>query len=247
MDITVEAVENNLRFAGQYYDDETGLHYNYHRYYDPATGRYLTADPIGLAGGINLFAYVQNNPINRVDPHGLFWSEYYNFLDSSIKLGVHSIIQVGIEGVGSAFYLSEVIEAAYRGNSSNESRRNGSDIKSVLTPLVVTGWNEFNENTTWIEELFVRGVEDSFSETSNCNIGNDLSNGLQRIRTDFSDNSNLWKSKYTDIISDNQMSNSIIRNARYYNSDLGTINRNIITDAFGELNRNYIILRRSIF
>ena len=71
--VTVETVENNLRFAGQYYDSETGLHYNYHRYYDPATGRYLNPDPIGLAGGINLFAYVQNNPVNFVDPYGL-WS-----------------------------------------------------------------------------------------------------------------------------------------------------------------------------
>jgi RHS repeat-associated protein len=60
-----------LRFPGQYYDAETGLHYNYHRYYDPDTGRYLTPDPIGLAGGINPFVYVQNNPINMIDPWGL--------------------------------------------------------------------------------------------------------------------------------------------------------------------------------
>ena len=45
------AIEFNLRFAGQYFDAETGFHYNYHRYYDPATGRYLTADPIGLSSG----------------------------------------------------------------------------------------------------------------------------------------------------------------------------------------------------
>ncbi|BBO91770.1 hypothetical protein DSCOOX_49500 [Desulfosarcina ovata subsp. ovata] len=69
--IDTEVVENNLRFPGQYYDAETGLHYNYHRYYDPATGRYLTADPIGLEGGINIFAYTSNNPVNLIDPFGL--------------------------------------------------------------------------------------------------------------------------------------------------------------------------------
>jgi RHS repeat-associated protein len=68
-------VVNNFRFAGQYYDEETGLHYNYHRYYDPTTGRYLTPDPIGLVGGINLYSYVLNNPINLIDPHGLEYSK----------------------------------------------------------------------------------------------------------------------------------------------------------------------------
>jgi len=58
-------------YPGQYYDQETGLHYNYFRYYNPQTGRYITPDPIGLEGGINLFAYVANNPVNWVDPEGL--------------------------------------------------------------------------------------------------------------------------------------------------------------------------------
>jgi RHS repeat-associated protein len=69
--ILIEAVENPLRFPGQYYDKETGLHYNYFRYYGPRVGRYLTPDPIGLVGGINPFTYVANNPTNWMDPEGL--------------------------------------------------------------------------------------------------------------------------------------------------------------------------------
>ncbi|WP_277751459.1 RHS repeat domain-containing protein, partial [Pectobacterium polonicum] len=59
-----------LRYAGQYADDETGLHYNLFRYYDPTVGRFTTQDPIGLAGGDNLYQYAPN-PIRWVDPLGL--------------------------------------------------------------------------------------------------------------------------------------------------------------------------------
>ena len=63
--------EYHPRFPGQYFDKETGLHYNYFRYYEPETGRYISPDPIGLAGGINVFEYANSNSTVFVDPDGL--------------------------------------------------------------------------------------------------------------------------------------------------------------------------------
>lgn len=63
-------IRNPIRFQGQYFDDETGLHYNRYRYYDSDTARYLTQDPIGLSGGENLYGYAPN-PTGWKDPLGL--------------------------------------------------------------------------------------------------------------------------------------------------------------------------------
>ena len=65
-----EIISNNIRFQGQYFDEETGLHYNRYRYYSPYVGRFISKDPIGLWGGINVYQYASSS-ISWVDPLGL--------------------------------------------------------------------------------------------------------------------------------------------------------------------------------
>jgi RHS repeat-associated protein len=60
----------NLRFPGQYFDEETNTHYNYFRDYDPSTGRYVQSDPIGLGGGLSTYLYANANSLTFIDPSG---------------------------------------------------------------------------------------------------------------------------------------------------------------------------------
>ncbi|KAB2325720.1 RHS repeat protein [Betaproteobacteria bacterium SCN1] len=93
--VTTSTVENNLRFPGQYFDRETGLHYNYFRDYDPTTGRYIEADPIGLDGGMNLYAYVEGNPLIYVDPLGLKGGLFGKLLEELIPESIETTVGKG--------------------------------------------------------------------------------------------------------------------------------------------------------
>ncbi|MBF0227907.1 MAG: RHS domain-containing protein, partial [Desulfobacterales bacterium] len=69
INILTEEITNNLRLSVQYFDAESGLYYNWFRYYDPETGRYLRVDPFGE--GLNLYTYCFGNPVMYSDPYGL--------------------------------------------------------------------------------------------------------------------------------------------------------------------------------
>ncbi len=91
----------NLRFPGQYFDAETGLFYNYFRDYDPQTGRYVQSDPIGLAGGINPYVYVNLNPLSFRDPLGLEISGIPASPEGALRKGPQEIgRELGAEAFG---------------------------------------------------------------------------------------------------------------------------------------------------
>ncbi|MEX8500251.1 MAG: RHS repeat-associated core domain-containing protein [Leptothrix ochracea] len=98
---------------GQIFDKETGLHHNGHRDYNPATGRYIQPDPIGLEGGINRYGYVGGNPVSRIDPRGLTTVVVLSGSVSSNPFG-----HIGVATTGSGVYSYGTADP-YGGSFSN--------------------------------------------------------------------------------------------------------------------------------
>ncbi|SET59057.1 RHS repeat-associated core domain-containing protein, partial [Thorsellia anophelis] len=113
----------NLRFPGQYLDNESGLHYNRHRYYDPNTAQYLTPDPIGLAGGFNPYGYV-HNPTGWIDPLGLAEANCYSIQ----KLESKGFIDVEVTKNGGLDYSKS--NALY--NNPNRLKPDGTPTESIV-------------------------------------------------------------------------------------------------------------------
>jgi RHS repeat-associated protein len=113
----------NPRFPGQYYDAETGLNYNYYRDYDPATGRYLESDPIGLFGGINTYAYASGNPIRYTDPRGTDVRVYNGSQVSGLHQGISVDTPNGPYQV--SYGLDQGGVAGASQSSSNDPAQNG--------------------------------------------------------------------------------------------------------------------------
>ncbi|QOJ24279.1 MAG: RHS repeat protein [Gammaproteobacteria bacterium] len=125
-----QVFEYNLRFPGQYFDKETNLHYNYFRYYEPETGRYISPDPIGLMGGMNIYTYVNGAPTIFTDPTGenpLLGAAIGAFGDIAIQLASNGMrfecIKWGVVGIAALAGAINPFSGLKAANSALKAQR----------------------------------------------------------------------------------------------------------------------------
>lgn len=149
---TVETVEMNLRFPGQIYDKATGLHYNLNRYYNPSLGRYMEADPIGLEGGWNPYAYAMNDPVNNTDASGLI---------------IDTVADVG-------FIVYDLYKIARTGATVTNLAALGADVAGLAIPGVTGLGTGIRTSKTVMSESVSKGMSSIAKKTEQH--GNKLNN-----------------------------------------------------------------------
>jgi len=150
------ALSYNLRFPGQYFDGETGKHYNFNRDYDPVTGRYVQSDPIGLDGGMNGYGYASSNTVANTDDSGLKTAVIHNGKTSGNPFG-----HVAISFTGRGIY-----------SFGNTTPLGSSLISYMIREMPRRNTSVYIINTTRTQEnrmvSFIRRYRDDLGYYDNC-------------------------------------------------------------------------------
>lgn len=162
-----------LRFPGQYYDEETGFHYNYFRTYIPDLGRYSQSDPIGLEAGWNTFVYVGGNPLLYKDQYGLKVCMLVTRSKGLIHYGTHVALYGTNSNMGKFLYDPNGSYASSHGGGSGDLLIEGGSDWSI------EGFIEFhNQDGDFVEETcVVPPNKDTAFEDSLLNIIMDFGGG----------------------------------------------------------------------
>jgi RHS repeat-associated protein len=126
-----QAFALDLRFPGQVFDAESGDHYNLNRTYEPATGSYLSADPIGLRGGFNVYIYANGNALRWIDPSGLYWDNFARGL-MDLVAGRRDMMDAGTEDADTYFHCRANCEASRRGIGGYDAAVVGSLFREMI-------------------------------------------------------------------------------------------------------------------
>jgi len=191
--IEISRTAFQLRFPGQYEDEESGSYYNVQRQYDPDSGRYLTPDPAGFPDGPNSYVYALNDPVHRADPWGLATITYFALTTNSSGSSLGS--WQGFTKARWAFYISDIqpdptsTTSLQSAMAQNGTRMifdpNGSFIGSAADPLVGTG--NFVDSLVWgngdqdLLSLFRNHYGQNLIELDNFTIDIDDSQAAQII------------------------------------------------------------------
>ncbi|WP_028307955.1 RHS repeat-associated core domain-containing protein [Desulfitibacter alkalitolerans] len=161
-----EAFDNTFTFAGAFgvVDEGNGIYFMKNRYYNAQAGRFLQDDPIGVLGGINLYAYGNGNPLKYVDPHGT------NVISTTLFIGSLLTVGYGVyEGVqklrGTADAVKKANQTVEKHNAALERLKRGDDSPQNLDNARNT-YNAYRRN---VHQAYVKGGDAAFTNVKNIN------------------------------------------------------------------------------